>query len=135
MNLRRISRGIALRGAAKWRWDYAYWTPCRGGVLSLHCQPGQKQAVRLDVFPVGHEAAGNLAAIAPQQAFEFLASEPFLPLRSMQAAPVFGVLIDDRDAAAGFYHAADFAHRLFDFHRMFQALGGVGSVEEGILEG
>src|ERR1035437_7036916 len=109
--------------------------PCKGGVLALHRQPRQEQTVRLDVFPVGHEATGNLAAIAPQQAFQFLAREPFLPLRSVQAAPVFGVLIDNRDAPAGLYHAADFAYRLCDLHRMFQALGGVGAVEEAILEG
>src|SRR5450759_3605716 len=109
------------------------WSPSKGGALSLHRQPGQKQPVRLDVFPVGHQAARNLAAIAPQQAFQFLAGEPSLPLRSVQASPVFGVLIDDRDAAAGLYHAADFAHRLLDLHRMFQALGGVGAVEEAIL--
>src|ERR1035438_3726666 len=105
-----------------------------GGGLSLYRQPRQKQAVRLDVFPVGHETAGNLAAIAPQQPFEFLAGEPFLPIRSVQPAPVFGVLIDDGDAAARFYHAADFAYRLVDLHGMFQALGGVSAVEEGILD-
>src|SRR5207302_6746044 len=69
-------------------------------------QPCQEQAVGLDVFPVGDKAAGYGAAVAAEEPLELLPRKPLLPLGGFQAAPLLGVLVDNRDAAAGLHHAA-----------------------------
>ena len=47
---------------------------------------------------------------------------------------MLGVLVDDRDPAAGLHHAADLAHRLFDLHGVLQRLRGIGAVEDAVVE-
>src|SRR5689334_6890625 len=84
------------------------------GRSSLHGEPRQEQAVRLDIFPIGNEAAGHLAADAAQESFELFAREPFFPLGSFEASPLLRIFVDNRDAPAGLDYAADLTHSLPD---------------------
>ena len=104
-----------------------------GGLL--YGEPGEEEAVGLDVFPIRDGAAGDFAAVAAQQVLEFPAGEPLFPLGSFQFAPLIGVLVDDGDPAAGLDDATNFSDRFFDFHGVLERFGGVSAVEEIVGEG
>src|SRR5690242_626346 len=64
----------------------------------LFSQPGQKEPVRLHIFPIRNEAARHFPAMPPEQPLELFAREPLLPLRRLESSPLLGVLVDDGDA-------------------------------------
>jgi hypothetical protein len=92
------------------------------------CQPGQEQAVRLDVFPIGDGTAAHFAAVAAEETFQFAAAEPTLPFRGLEASPGFRVLIDNDDPAGGLDDAAKLGDGEVDIDGVFEGLGGVGSI-------
>jgi hypothetical protein len=92
-------------------------------------EPGEEETVGRDVFPVTDGVGFGLAAVAAEEFEEFFFVEPGLPWRGFQAAPVFGVLVDDDEAAAGFEDAAEFGDRAFDIDGVFERFGGVDGVE------
>ena len=95
-------------------------SPWRRPRALLPRQPGDEQAVGGHVLPIGDEAAGDFPAVTPEEALQFLAPEPSFPLRSLQPAIVFDVLVDDGDGAAGLDHPAE--------------LGNSGVNVNGVLE-
>ena len=97
--------------------------------------PGEEEAVGFNVVPIGDGAAVRLAAVAAEEVQEFVAVEPFFPGGGIEAAPVFGVFIDDGEAAPGHEDAAEFGDGGFDIDGVFEGFGGVDAVEGVVLEG
>jgi hypothetical protein len=60
--------------------------------------------------------------------------EPLFPGGGFEAAPVFGVLVDDGEAAAGLEDAAEFGDGGFDVDGVFERFGGVDAVERVVAE-
>lgn len=100
----------------------------------LHRQPRDEQAVGLHVFPIRNEAAGNLAAVPRQQPFQFLAGEPALPFRRLEAPPLLGIFIDHGDAAPGLHHPAQFRDGAIDLDGVLEGFCRVSAIEEIILK-
>jgi hypothetical protein len=106
-----------------------------GGWGLFEGAPGEEEAVGFNVVPIGDGAAVRLAAVAAEEVQEFVAVEPFFPGGGIEAAPVFGVFIDDGEAAAGLEDAAEFGDGGFDIDGVFEGFGGVDAVEGVVLEG
>lgn len=101
---------------------------------STHGTPREEKSVGFDIFPIADEVARNFTAVAGKMSFKFLAVEPAFPLRSFEPAPLFGVLVDDDDPAAGLDNSADFANGALDVDCMLERFRGVGEVEAVVRE-
>ena len=67
--------------------------------------------------------------MAGEKAFYLFALKPLLPGGSLEAAPMFGIFIDDHQFAAGLEHARKFSHGRVDVDSVFETFGGVDEVE------
>lgn len=63
------------------------------------------------------------------------AVEPGFPVRGFQAAPVFDVLVDDDELAAGLEDAGEFGDGAFNIDSVLEAFRGVDEIESVIGEG
>jgi hypothetical protein len=106
-----------------------------GGWGLLDGAPGEEEAVGFDIVPIGDGPAVGLAAVAEEEFEEFVAVKPFFPGGGIEAAPVFGVLVDDGEAAAGLEDAAEFGDGGFDVDGVFEGFSGVDAIEGVVLEG
>ena len=59
----------------------------------------------------------------------FIAPEPTLPLRRLQATPVLRVLVDDHQPPAGLQHATQLGNGGFNLHRVFERFGCIYRIE------
>ena len=67
-----------------------------------------------------------------EQPLHLFSLKPLLPGGGLEAAPVFGVLVDDDELAAGLEYAGEFGYRSINVNSVFEAFGGVDEVE-GII--
>jgi hypothetical protein len=73
--------------------------------------------------------------VAEEEVQEFVAEEPLFPGGGIEAAPVFGIFVDDGEAAPGFEDAAESGDGGFDIDGVFEGFGGVNAVKGVVLEG
>ena len=64
----------------------------------------------------------------------FLAAKPAFPSWGLEATPMFDVLVDDDESAAGLQYPAELCDGSFDFDGVLQTLGRIYKIEGAVPE-